>query len=377
MAFEIKDFASIAASLINIARATLATGSNTDFNVGSVIRTLLEAPAAEMDILYQSMLQAVLDGIEVGTYNSFSFAALPAQAAAGLVSVTIAAQATDTVIGAGTLLTRTDGSVSYTVLADATIPAAGTTATLVVVCTVPGVAGNQPGGTALTMTPQPVGFSGATTLNDFINGTDAETPDQRRTRFAAFVQSLARSPVAGLEYGVKTATIEDSAGNPIERVALAYVDEPFERDDSNPTGVVDIYIHNGIGSTTTPLLDRAQAIIDGYAQTDGTKVPGYKAAGVVVTVHKASEVTRAVTGVITAAPGYDKPTLVELATAALSDYLLGLNVGATCLFAKLEQLVMDIPGVVNFVISSPSPGVDTTVTFSQKIMPGTLAITAA
>ena len=45
--FQIKDFTSIAAGLINVVRAT--TNKVTDFNRGSVIRTMLEATAAEIE----------------------------------------------------------------------------------------------------------------------------------------------------------------------------------------------------------------------------------------------------------------------------------------------------------------------------------------
>ena len=48
--FQIKDFASITASMINWLRAN--TTKVTDFNVGSVVRTMAEASAAEMEELY-------------------------------------------------------------------------------------------------------------------------------------------------------------------------------------------------------------------------------------------------------------------------------------------------------------------------------------
>lgn len=50
MAFQIKDFASIVASQINHARAV--SDKITDFQPGSVARTIMEAPAVEIEELY-------------------------------------------------------------------------------------------------------------------------------------------------------------------------------------------------------------------------------------------------------------------------------------------------------------------------------------
>ena len=48
MAFQIKNFVSICAGMINSMRANQT--QITDFNVGSVARTLIEAPAIEIDL---------------------------------------------------------------------------------------------------------------------------------------------------------------------------------------------------------------------------------------------------------------------------------------------------------------------------------------
>jgi hypothetical protein len=53
MAFQLKDFVSIVAAMLNRAKATQSR--LTDFEVGSVARTLIEAPAIEIEQLYQRM----------------------------------------------------------------------------------------------------------------------------------------------------------------------------------------------------------------------------------------------------------------------------------------------------------------------------------
>ncbi len=65
MAFQIKDFASIAAAMINYLRAS--QDRVTDFEPGSVARTMLEATAAELDELYQQLFHGIREAIEVST----------------------------------------------------------------------------------------------------------------------------------------------------------------------------------------------------------------------------------------------------------------------------------------------------------------------
>ena len=76
MAFQLKDFASIAASMINHMKSV--TSQITDFAVGGVARTLVEAPAVEIDQAYQQFFIGVKEAIPVATYESFDFARLAA-----------------------------------------------------------------------------------------------------------------------------------------------------------------------------------------------------------------------------------------------------------------------------------------------------------
>jgi hypothetical protein len=190
MAFQTKSFLSIIASEINRARAT--TSKITDYNVGSVARTLLEAPAQEIDQLYQMLLQGLLEGIAVSVYNSFNFPPLPAVAASGLIRVSIAVQAVAVLIPANSTFTTSDGAQSYLSTADVSFPAGSTYADVPVVCTVVGDAGNQVAGDTFTVGFPVPGFISATNLGPFINGAPPETAAARKVRFNAYVQTLSR-----------------------------------------------------------------------------------------------------------------------------------------------------------------------------------------
>lgn len=371
MSFQIKDFVSVSASLINWCRSV--TTKITDFNIGSVVRTMLEACAAEIDELYQQIFLGLKEAIPVSVYNSFDFAAKGALAATGLVRVSIMASLDPVIIAAGTSFTIAGSQVVYTSSEDSTITPGDTFVDLLVVADVLGIGGNIDAGKAFVVNPQPEGFVGATNLSAFMSGVDGETEDERKVRFNAFIASLPRGTLAALDFGLKKTELYDSLGNVVERVVSASIVEPYLLDPLQPIALVKCYVHNGVGATSSSLVSRASEIMHGYYEPDGTAVPGWKAAGVVVEVYAAEEVLVPVTAVITTLPGFDHPSIVELAEEIIFTYLQKLPIGASCIRAEIVQLIMETPGVFNIIISAPSADVDADL--DQKLMPGALAIT--
>ena len=371
MAFQIKDFSSIAASAVNWMRT--ATTKVTDFNVGSVVRTLIEAVAAEIDELYQQMFIGLREAIPVSVYNSFDFEALEAVAASGLVRVTVTSSASSILIPSGTTFTVAGSQATYTAIADVTIAPGNTYGDVSVVADSAGASGNVSAGSAFTPNPAPANFLSATNLAAFSNGGDAETDEQRKVRFVAYIASLPRGTVAALEYGLKTTVRLDSAGNEIERVATVSVVEPWIADNNQPIALVNCYVHNGVGGTSAALVTLARQIAYGYYDAAGNAVPGWKAAGVKVEVYAATETAVAVTAVLTAAAGYDKPTLVTAASQAIAAYLLSLKIGEPAIRSEIIAIAMNIDGVTNFVATLPAG--DTSAASSVKLMPGTITIT--
>lgn len=372
-AFQIKDFASIVASMLNLMQSTQT--KITDFNPGSINRVMLESSAAEMDELYQQMLNGLLQAIPVSVYNSFGFSALPSQAASGQMTVNITSQATNTPIVAGTIFTSATTGQTYTLVGITQIIAAGsTTLDMPVVATDEGADTNLGAATAFTLSPIPAGFVSAANPNAFINGSDAETPAQQLIRFNGYITTLQGATEGAIVYGAKTATVTDVNGNVIERVATAVIVEPYLTDNTQPISNIFCFIHNGVGSTSVALENKCQQIIDGYTAPNGTLVRGYKAAGVICTVGLATEQPINVTGVLTAKAGFTHSVLVTQAKSVISAYLLGVIAGGEAQFSLLETLVMLIPGVADFVISTPTANVNSTGA-NYKIMPGTLTIT--
>lgn len=361
--------------MVNRMKATQTT--ITDFNVGSVARTLVEAPAIEIEELYQQAFNMVTAAIPVSVYNSFNFAALTALSATGTIRVTITPQTDVVLISSGTQFASTSTSVVYSADSDVTIAAGGSYADVAVTATTPGTSTNLAAGASFTTTPAITGFLSATNLSAFVNGRDSETDADRLIRFNAYISTLSRATPSAIEYGLSTVSLTDSSGNITEQVKLYKVVEPYLTDSTQPIALVNAYIHNGVGSTSSALLAQAQKVIAGYTATDGTKVAGYKAAGVPVNISLANEVPLAVTGVLTLTDSntYDFATVSAAVQSAIYTYLQDLDINASAIRSEMVALIMAVDGVSDVALSAPTG--NTAVATGQKIMPGVLTFTEA
>jgi uncharacterized phage protein gp47/JayE len=372
--FQIKNFPSIVASMINQMRGT--QDKVTDFNVGSVARALVEAPAVEIDELYQQMFIGLREAIPVAIYNSFQFGRLPALPATGRVRVTITSSASDTLIPADTVFKIENGLTDYESVTDVTIDTGDTFADVLVQARTVGLLGNIPAGKSFTLDPTLSNLVSATNLAAFSTGADEESDDQRKARFARFIATLPRGTVASIQYGLSLADLRDDEGDVVERVAYAAVVEPYLLDDEEPIALVRCYLHNGLEPASSELVSRAAEVIAGYTDDDGNKVAGWKAAGVKVEIFPAEEVVVDVTATITALTGYVAATLAEEAETKVSDYLLGIPMGTTgnaAIRAEIISIIMSIEGIYNVTLTAPVS--DTAADYNEKIMPGTMAIT--
>lgn len=370
--FQIKDFASIAASMINFMRATQT--QITDFNVGSVARTLVEAPAIEMDELYQQMFIGLREAIPVSVYNAFGFGALPAEAAGGLVSFSSVVPAVANVlIPAGTSVRAPSGKYIYSSLVDATLAAGQTQVSVMMYCTSIGSITNALANTLTELVSTVSGIDLVTNLTAFTTGRDAETDLERKLRFQGYIASLPRGTSSAVAYGAKQAVLLDANGQVIEDVHFVKIIEPYMTDVLQPIGLALCYIHGANGVASSQLVIEAQKQVDGYRLADGTPVPGWKAAGVVVTVIAASEVLANVAAVVTVSPYSDPIAVRSAASNAVSTYLRNLDIGASISQSEIIASLMSIAGVMKVALSLPVG--DVVAIASQKIMPGSITLT--
>lgn len=374
MAFQIKDFVSITASMINLMRAS--TKKITDFNVGSVARTLIEAPASELDQLYQEMFHGLKEAIPVATYNTFEFPLLLASASTGVLTFyAVGGHAAPILIATGTLVKNPTTNKIYRTIRDVFLEVGEAQVSVAGVADTVGSDTNCDANTILVLIGAISGISGVSNLTPFSGGRDVETDDERKLRFQGFISTLQRGTLAAIRYGASTAVVTDVNGIIIERVVFIGIIEPYEVDPvANDPGYVEVYIHNGVGGTSPTLVDNAQVIIDGSYDADGNPIPGWKAAGVVVDCFAATEVLQAVTGSIYFLAGYQSADVLAACTTVVRSYLLSLKVGEKSVKNEIIERIMAVPGVYNLVLAEPTS--DLVPSASEKIMPGVVTLTA-
>ncbi len=375
MAFQIKDFTSVSAGMLNWMRSV--TRKVTDFNPGSVVRTMLEASAAEVEELYLQYFIGLKEAIPTSVYNTFGFPPLAANSASGLARFSAAAPAPAAVpIPAGTLVSAGNGTKLYATQALATLAMGATTIDVLVAAVLPGSAGNITAASInLLASPLP-GIVAVTNQAPFINGRDAEVDDDRKTRFQSYIASLARGTITAVIFGAKTSRLVDVNGVTTEFVAYAGLVEPWLTSNAQPVGLVNVFIHNGSGGTTAGLVAEAQRVIDGYNDSTGMPVPGWKAAGVRVVVAAATDQAVAVTGVLTVLPGFASAGVIAAAGTAVRAYISGRTIGESVLRSELIAIIQrDVPGVFNVTLTVPAA--DVTIAVSAKAVPGVVTLTAA
>lgn len=266
--FTPKSFFDITADMIEHVRGS--TDKLTDFNVGSVTRSLLEADAIELDDYYQAVYSGLTKAIPTAIYLGFGFDLRPAVAASGWVQVQRVTEG-EIRVPAGTVFQSLSGN-DYRLQEEFILLEGEDTAWGHVHALVAGLAGNDGVG-AISVN------NGLYTVSSpylLAGGQDVETDEQRALRFAAFIRSLARGTNAALEYAAGLPTVEDAQGQVIERVQRSAVSEE--------PGHVYLYIHNGSYGATDGLVAKVQSVIDGYRSEDQSWIGGYRPAGMRVEV---------------------------------------------------------------------------------------------
>lgn len=342
--FQLKDFVSISASMINRAKAT--QDKITDFQIGSVARTLMESPAIEIDEFYQRMFAGILEAIPTAIYKGFDFTLVEATASRGYVVVSFLGPIEEAfTVPAGSVFLAPASGLQYLSESDVNVPVGAMTASIVVTCTQTGTVGNLPVG-SITQA-QDFDFPvGASISNNLISsGKDAETEEERKGRFSAFVLSISRGTLASVRYAGASAIIRSPAGSVIEYVTRIGDDENI--------GHVDLYIYGSGGIASDELVAESQKLVDGYTEEDGTVVPGYRSAGVRVSVQKMTEKSVDVNINLTMFPGYDLTTEVTTNLRNAIESVIDLvESGGTLYMSSITDAAISVLGIKEAFVSN-------------------------
>jgi len=372
MAFNIRNFDAIAASLI--ASVSTSTVKATDFNVGSVLRTVLEAVALVVEDLNINTWQGLLDAIETAVYKGFDFSRLQPSKASGIVEFTTNIPAVaPIVIPQGTLVKVPGTNKEYVTLAEGQIEIAATTVSLRVEASVEGSVSNTTPNTVTELVAPLTGIDSIANPAAFSSGRDLETPLERRDRFRRFIVSLARSHVEGIEFAARTAVILDANGIVIESVTDAFVFELFSVNDTAPAGYFDVFIFNGQGNTSAELVAEAQKIIDGFDDPTLGRVAGFRAAGDVASVKAAEEIVIDVDADIILEDNFSFSELEQSIIDAIGVVFENSKIAQDILLNDIICAIKGVPGVFDVVMNDPTANV--VIAFNQVGILGTITLT--
>ena len=361
--YQPKPFFDITSDLVEACRTS--TDQLTDFNVGSVVRTLLESQAVGLEDLYIAFNQGVQEAIPSALYAAFDFQRLPAVRARGKLRITISQAGSDFVLPSGTLFSTAGGDANFESDESLTIAAGQTVGEVSAVCTTSGVVGNVPSNTITLLTGASLTVQSVTNPIAFSQGADLESDAQMKARFQAFIGSIARATPASLDYAARNQKRYNEDGTILEQVARVAIQE-F-------AGYVRIFIYNGSGSTSDALVNQVQLAIDGYYDAvNEVTIPGYRSAGVFVWVGAMAEKPVTVTASVDLLPGYGATSAMELAVRTSLEYAIRTSrSGEPLTVARMQNAVLSVPGVRDVVIT-PAQSIDCAA--NEALIPSAVTI---
>jgi len=352
-----RKFTEIAQSLVE--GIFSATTKITDLNPGSIIRTLIEGISDIQEKFYVALKWSfdqsfVLGATEENLDKKAAEWGLTRKKATKAVTVCVLEKASpvsiDTPIGAGILVTTTPIGGSepvYFVTTEATIIPAGSQYSNPVVteCTVAGLIGNVMTG-EINLSAS-TGIDGVSNTSHASGGTDTESDDDFRAR----ILELLRTPVRGgtkadYEYwALSVSGVTDAKCYPLNR----------------GPGTVDVLINTTSGVPPAILL---QAVAD-YIET-------VRPIGADVDVVAPNPITVDVTVTLQAKTGYLVVDLVEPVRDAIDNYISSVAIGDVVRLTGIGNAVIDVSGVLDYVIISPAANV--TLGNTDVAVPGVISV---
>jgi len=308
------------------------TGTLTDYNEGSQVRTLNESLGSVVEVQSVSDLALAFQALAYGAMSLFGVTPSIALPATGTVvfatsfPVATALPTTQAVpIPSGTLV-QTPGGVQFATTATTTLASGTASVTAGVIATVAGSAGNVPAsgiaGTPLTGLGYPLFVSNGVAT---AGGADPGTQSTALAEFTARQASLGlSSPVA-----VANSPVGVTASGTGEIVAFAACYEPFLYAGSGAaSGIAGyvVYIDNGNGNASPSLVAAVQAWISGNYIANQS---GFRPVGVPYQVLAAAPVYASVIVSGTLIPGLlTASNLTAAVTSGVTNYFNTLGISA-------------------------------------------------
>ena len=348
----------------------------TDFAIGSVLRSIVEAKSGVALWLQSQILQvlavaraATSTGSDLDSFvNDFNLARFLGTASIGQVTFSRFTNVASALVPVGALVQTLDGTQNFIVVADPTNPAysasqggypiaAGVSSVTATVNSVTAAsAANVAAGTISVIQSSIPGVDYCNNAAATSAGTDAETDSALRVRFRAYILSLSRATLGAISYAI----IGTQAG-----LSYSIVENIDYATQTTRLGYFYVIVDDGSGSPPTSLLNSVLMAVDSV-----------RAAGVQFAVFPPSLVYASVSATIVTSSSYDHGLCVAAATTAVTTFLNSLADGAglsyTDLYAAIYNASSGITNVSNLLLNGAIA--DMTITPRQVIKAGTISI---
>lgn len=311
--FRFKRANELVASMID--KTLTRTHKVNDFTDGSVIKTLFEAIATEIEMYYYLTIENIKGGVWNSIHEAFDFGRKPKLKAYGDVVITFSAPLTnDLTIPKGVKFSSSNSYYDqvYETLTEYVVRSGSSYARVKVVCTVGGAYGNIPNN-VIDSVNHLANVVSVTNQEAFTTGQDEESNAEVRVRFRQYIQALQRGTVQALEYGAMT----------VPHVAGAYVDES--------PGYVRLYVHDANGDLNADLHDEVAKEIE-YWRPVGIPVVVYPVHKTIVDMNVVVDTDAAI----------QSDTFREFIRVQLVNYINSFQVHQLLDHSDIIQKIMDI-----------------------------------
>ena len=346
-----------------------------DLSPGSVLRAIVESSAANglwlqglaLNVLSKSRASTAA-GRDLDTWAAdFGLARLEAAAARGEVRLARFTAGLPAYVPAGAIVQTADGFSRYAVLADPEHPAwladqaayqmdsAASSVTVPVQALARGAAGNAQAGAVDTIGSAIPGIDTVTNEAPIDNGADAESDENLRARFVAYLASLSRAT-------------RDAIGFALDGLRADYsIVENAQRDGTPDAGYVYVVVDDGTGAPTADFIARAHAAVDAVRPV-GTRF-GVFAPQVLV----ANVALR-----VAAKPGFDAAAVRQAVQQGLRDRIGAMRLGESLPYTRLAQIAYEASeGVQNALSITLNGGsADLNASAQQVVRAGTVTVSA-
>lgn len=312
---KLKKQSTILSRLID--KTMISTAKVNDFTPGSVIRSIYEAVALELEQFYMLTKQNINTGIREGVMEAFDFERRKARKSYGEINIKFYNPIKETfIISRGTtfMISRKGYQQQYETLDEYQVKEGLIEANIEVYCKENGEIGNVPEGYIDTISTNSTLIKEVKNKQSFNTGQDEESLTSLKRRFHLFIESRGRATNKSIEYGARQ--VEDIEGVYIKEV----------------TGHVTVYAHDKNGNLPETLKEEVKKAMEDY-----------KPSGIDLSVESVEKTTVDVSvGVTLTDKSREGTTLRRHIESVIRSFINESAVNEDLILSELVQVIMSI-----------------------------------